>query len=302
MFEKVLVGVDGRAGGRDAIALARRLADSPATLVLANVCAGAGLVRPGVGIALADERAHAHRLLTNARLDSALSSGTIVRRDSSPGRGLHELAEHERADLLVVGSSHRASLGRVLLGDDTRAALNGAPCAVAIAPRGYSCADAQWHTIGVGHDGSPESELALDAARRLARRLEATIRVLAVVPLQPLSAGGAEPLDWTDATTRAIAAERARLAQLAGVSCDVVYGSVSEELAGFAGGVQLMVVGSRGYGPVGRLLSGSTSSYLARHSACPLLVMPRSAARGRGRSGDRSDRSMQSRRSTPCLD
>ena len=105
-----------------------------------------------------------------------------------------------------------------------------------------------------------------------------------------------------DAPTRAIAAERARLAQLAGVSCDVVYGSVSEELAGFAGGVQLMVVGSRGYGPVGRLLSGSTSSYLARHSACPLLVMPRSAARGRGRSGDRSDRSMQSRRSTPCLD
>ena len=37
MFERVLVGVDGRAGGRDAIALAQQLARSSSRLVLANV-------------------------------------------------------------------------------------------------------------------------------------------------------------------------------------------------------------------------------------------------------------------------
>jgi len=37
------------------------------------------------------------------------------------------------------------------------------------------------------------------------------------------------------------------------------------------------VVGSRSYGPVRRLLLGSTSGKLARHAACPLLVTPRAA-------------------------
>ena len=37
MFENILVGVDGRQGGRDAIALAKRLAAPDATITLAHV-------------------------------------------------------------------------------------------------------------------------------------------------------------------------------------------------------------------------------------------------------------------------
>lgn len=47
MFTKVLVGVDGEQGGRDAVALAARLADEDASTRLVNVF-GAGL-RPGKG-------------------------------------------------------------------------------------------------------------------------------------------------------------------------------------------------------------------------------------------------------------
>ena len=36
-----------------------------------------------------------------------------------------------------------------------------------------------------------------------------------------------------------------------------------------------MIVGSRGYGPVLRLVHGSTSNYLLRHARSPLLVLPR---------------------------
>ena len=57
---------------------------------------------------------------------------------NSAGRGLHESAEAQDANLIVVGSSRRGLLGRVLMGGDTRAALNGAPASVAIAPAGYS--------------------------------------------------------------------------------------------------------------------------------------------------------------------
>jgi hypothetical protein len=37
------------------------------------------------------------------------------------------------------------------------------------------------------------------------------------------------------------------------------------------------VVGSRSYGPVRRLVIGSTSDYLERHARCALLVLPRAA-------------------------
>lgn len=58
-------------------------------------------------------------------------------RASSVGRGLHELCGPIGADLLVVGASRRRAPARALLGDDTRGALDGSPCAVAIAPVGY---------------------------------------------------------------------------------------------------------------------------------------------------------------------
>ncbi|HEV3318115.1 MAG TPA: universal stress protein [Solirubrobacteraceae bacterium] len=38
------------------------------------------------------------------------------------------------------------------------------------------------------------------------------------------------------------------------------------------------MVGSRGYGPVKRLVLGSTSDYLQRHARCPLVVLPRTTA------------------------
>jgi nucleotide-binding universal stress UspA family protein len=49
----------------------------------------------------------------------------------------------------------------------------------------------------------------------------------------------------------------------------------SEELATMAEHLDLLVVGSRAYGPSGRLLSGTTSTQLARRAPCPLLVVPR---------------------------
>jgi hypothetical protein len=49
------------------------------------------------------------------------------------------------------------------------------------------------------------------------RRHHATIRVLTAVPLQSVPAGHGEPLDWTDATERAIRTERTRLESVAGV-------------------------------------------------------------------------------------
>ena len=58
----------------------------------------------------------------------------------------------------------------------------------------------------------------------------------------------------------------------------VAVGLPGEELVAFGDEVELLVVGSRGYGPVRRMMLGSTSMHLARAARCPLLVLPRPMA------------------------
>ena len=52
-------------------------------------------------------------------------------------------------------------------------------------------------------------------------------------------------------------------------------GRAPAELAQISGDVDLMVVGSRGWGPLRRVASGSTSDWLVHHAACPVVVVPR---------------------------
>jgi hypothetical protein len=58
-----------------------------------------------------------------------------------------------------VGSCHRSAIGRVVSGDDANSTLHHAPCAIAIAPRGYDRAGGTMDTIGVAYDGSLTSAL-----------------------------------------------------------------------------------------------------------------------------------------------
>ena len=181
MFGKVLVGVDGQFGGRDAIALAsshgsRRAARARARLSRAGrSTASRPRRRRGPGVCA---RARPAR----RRAQGGRSAGELRwSARTAPGRGLHELAESLGSDLLVVGSSVRGLLGRVLVGDDTRAALDGAPCAVAVAPVGYAKHANAIRRIGVGYDGCSDSVRALDVARALAQELDASLAALEVV-------------------------------------------------------------------------------------------------------------------------
>ena len=276
MFRNVIVGVDGEEGGRDAIALAKMLSEKRGTLSLAYIYHGDPHVWRGTSPPYeATEMERTRHLLRRERERAEVDAHLHCRGSASIGRGLHELAEKLGADLIVIGSCRRGLIGRVLVGDDTHSALNGAPCAVAIAPAGFAHQPAIVREIGVGYDGSPESEQALMAARELARSHGARIRALSVVSLKNVRDEKPIPADWPEAAERLVDERLNRLSELPGIEGDAVYGGPREELSRFSGEVDLLIVGSRGYGPLGRLLHGSISRYLVRHAACPLLVLAR---------------------------
>jgi len=287
MFENVLVGVDGGQNGRDAIALALRLKGPDGELTLAHV--HPGLLRathaatPGM---VDEERTSAASLLASERDAAGVDAKLVSIEALTPGRGLHEQAESQGADLLVVGSSRHGAWGRVVLGDDTRSALNGAPCAVAIASLGFAERSAPLATIGVAYDESPESVAALEVARELAASTGAgTVKALQVVTVPYVAYAGVFAPGVGDEISAMVAESNERMRQLPGVDGRAIYGLAGEELAHFGDEVDLLVVGSRGYGPLKRIVLGSTSSFLQRNAHCPLLVMPRAAVgRGEGHS------------------
>jgi nucleotide-binding universal stress UspA family protein len=278
MFKNVLVGVDGSANGRDAVALASRLADPQGKLTLANV--RIGNLRPLYAVTdalLAEEQAASEKLLEQARAEAHLDAELASIVSASPGSGLHRHAEALGADLIVVGSCARGALGRAMVGDDTRAALNGSPCAVAIAARGYAAEAAPIAKVGVGYNDSPESKAALEVARDVAASTGASVEVLEVVSIPTYAYTGLMPATIGDGVDAMLAEAAARLGHISGVHARAVYGLTGEELAAFSDEVDLLVVGSRSYGPLRRLMLGSTSDFLERHARSPLLVLPRVA-------------------------
>jgi nucleotide-binding universal stress UspA family protein len=276
MFSKVLVGVDGHFGGHDAVALARQLTAQHGKLVLAHIypLRGDPLHRDYIDYEAA-EYVHARDLLEAARDQASVQAELRWSASTSPGRGLHDLAEMLGSELLVVGSCRRGLFGRVMVGNDTRAALDGAPCAVAIAPAGYAEHSATIEKIGVGYDRSPESKRALNLARRLAGELDATVAALEVVSFPAYLIRRPAPREDTS-IEEAIGYARDRVASIDDVEPHAAYGHAPEELARWGDMLDLLVVGSRGYGPLGRLIHGSTSRALADNAHCPLLVLTRS--------------------------
>jgi len=276
MFTKLLVGVDGTPSGRDAIALASQLAGPAATLTFVHV--HPGRLRPTHAVSpslVREEQEAAQALLERERAAAGSRAALVAVEAFSPGRALHERAEQERADLIVVGSCSRGALGRTMLGDDARAALNGSPCAVAIAAAGFAEHPSGLANIGVAYNDSSESRAALALARRLAEPTSARLQAMEVITLPTYAYTGLIPAMVGDSIELSVQEADARLQQLDGVEGHAVYGLAGEELARFGDGLDLLVVGSRGYGPVKRLVLGSTTEYLERHAHCSLLVLPR---------------------------
>lgn len=284
MYRKILVGYDGSDQAKDALALGRQLADTTgAELAVASVFALSLPVRGGFTPVPNDADRELERQLEQVAESVGAAAHPV--RSTSPARGLHELAEEIEADLIVVGSSRHGGLGQTLLGNVGVALMHGCPCAVAIAPRGYSQAQPGISSIVVGYDGSPESQLALESACELARASDAPLKLVSVPepPDVTLAATGGISYGWEalkdaleEQARQRLDEARTSIADDLQVEATLVSGAPADALAEAASGSgSLLLVGSRAYGPVRRVLLGSVSRELAGSAPAPLIVHPR---------------------------
>ena len=305
MARPILVGYDPRTSDRAPVRLGfifARLTGAP--LIVASVQAGRGPRMIGItlqqdlpyGIVQADPdlmhdcapQVEEIRLLLEPygiRADCEILVGT------SAAKALHEAAEQKDAGLLVVGSSHRGARGRVLAGSTAARLLSGAPCSVAVAPHGWEREELP-RTIGVAFRDTDDGREALRGALALARHAHARLRVITVVEESIKAAlesdtgyrAGQVGKSVEDVVGEyelsARRAARSALEELDShdeveVEVESWVGEPADVLVGMSEHLDLLVCGSRGYGPVRAVLLGAASSRVVAEARCPVTVVPR---------------------------
>lgn len=283
----VLVGVDGSSQSQDAVAVGARLAAAREDeLVLVHVHPYGALrsllkddeynqlVRDVVEKALADAALHA----------PSCSVRMEIVADRSAAAGLHRLAALGDVRMIVVGSSHRGLVGRVVPGGVAQRLLSGAPCPVVVAPGGWAESPRrQLEVMACGFDASDDSRAAWREACVLGAALRWTVRVIAV---HQRIAFGSVPASmsasWISVNDQLRDELRRDLHDLIATAPDDVHaeasfleGDPAAMLNDASEALELLVVGSRGYGPLGSVLLGSVAGRLIVSAACPVMVVPR---------------------------
>jgi nucleotide-binding universal stress UspA family protein len=203
---------------------------------------------------------------------------------------LHNAAESLGAAMLVVGSTQRGPRSRVLTGSTAERLMHGAPCPVAVVPGSWEPGGGL-ETVGVAFAETPEGREALDSGLVLARRAGAKVRVLSAVKSRHFGgAAGGRPgheRSTFDAVgsdeakmAEEIRDEAARLESGVEVETDISAQDAAEFLVAASEHVDLLVCGSRGYGPRRAVLLGGVSRKVTAAARCPVIVLARGTETG----------------------
>ena len=211
----------------------------------------------------------------------------------STAAGLHAVLVRERPALAVIGSPRHGTHGSVGLGDTGERMLDAAPCPVAIAPRGYVTRDGLAR-IAVAVLPSPEGRSALAAGARLAHAAGAVLRVLMVLIDTPdmddaraIVHGLVPDADWApeedDAAgilAPAIAAAVNDVPRRPGtrppqLQTGILVGDPVDALVRASSTSDVLVLGSRAYGPPHAVLTGGVARRVLGRARCPVVLTPR---------------------------
>lgn len=269
MFSKILVGFDGTDTGHDGMALSMGLAKAFGSRVLVVYLYDEELAATSHEAA-AELGENADAILAGARegVSQVLDVEFRALPASSPAHGLHDLAVNDQADLIVLGSRRLGPRTRAALGGVSENVMRAAPCAVAVAPRGYR-SDGGFvpQSIGVGWIPTGDGDHALEVACGIARATGGSVELVTTTS----AIRGLE--DLTERARRAAAEVVAKLGAEVPVVVNARVAKAPEVLIERSGDMDLIVLGSRGYGPPRTMLLGSTSSCVVPEAHCPTMIL-----------------------------
>jgi len=272
----VMVGVDGSAAASDACSWAAWLAaKTDAHLITAS----AWLPHQAEGSpeAMAERRAAAESMLDDEWSRPARLVGVSPRPlllDGTP-EVLLEAAEHEHADLLVVGSRGAGGLAGLHVGSVAHHLAHHTvrPLAIVPAPAAHDHPG----TIVVGVDGSAGSAAAVRWCATTAAALSA--EVIAVTAFEPFLewVPDSDPRNWRRDLGRHMD-EWIEPLLLASVQVQRVIVRDIHPVAAIAdtarGQAQLIVVGTHGRGGFPGMRVGGVALQLVHHAALPVVLVP----------------------------
>ena len=170
-MSKIIVSYDGTDNDRDALALGGKLSELGGEISLAYV---RHTQQPDSAREALEEKDAEELLASGAEALGDEKTPRHVVVHASTGAGLWELAESEKAEVIVFGSDYRTAEGAVMPGTSAQRMLTGGPAAVAIAPAGYRNQDHQVKTIGVLPEDDGD-DAAFETAKGLADALGGTV-------------------------------------------------------------------------------------------------------------------------------
>lgn len=282
---RIVVGYDGGQTGEDALAFGQRWCRASGDrLTVVTVHPGPHAIGPARVDAewVAYEREEADKLLEEARalIDPDLDA-VYERVDAgSAAHGLHDLCE-SAGTLVVLGSRRASGLRRTFPGSTAQRLMQGSVPPVAIVPWGYAdTAEGSLSSVAAAYVDTPDGRVALEHAVQMAGHLSARLRIVSVVPDTRVAPAMGEPrlfgMEQRQDYRTALDAAVASVGSQVEVSGDLRDGPVVEALTELGpADADLLVCGSRGYGPVRRVLLGGVSSRVIRHARIPVVVVPR---------------------------
>jgi nucleotide-binding universal stress UspA family protein len=281
MSKPIVVALDPQRTDDAPLVLGARLAELAGAPLIVAAAYPFDPVTHGLGGAAVDDDVRSSTLRNLEARTAGLPADLLVRGGPSTARVLHELADELQASVLVIGSTHRGPVGRVAPGSTADRLLHGVSCPVAIAPQGLA-ADWTLNRVGVGYVDLRDGHGALRAAGAIGRAAGIGVHALtAVEPIDrsgsaaiaPYGAGGSD--EATSIAQRELDAAIADLPAGVHATGEVRVAHPVDALAELSAEVDLLVCGSRGYGPRMAVLLGGVTHALVRRAACPLLVVPR---------------------------
>jgi nucleotide-binding universal stress UspA family protein len=235
------------------------------------------------------ERELGERLLEDAAELHGVPLGDRRLDDGPAAERLRAIAREEQAELIVVGSRGAGTLNAAILGSVSTAVVRHAPCPIVVVPPGMTEPALVGERITCGVHGREDGPTVRTAAR-LADRLDVPLTLCHVLPsgaraaeLVPVAAGPLSSDDRYQAASHG--ALRSALRLLEDAEEDVSpgphglwlrRGDPADELLALADSTEamLLVVGSRGRGPLRSSLFGSVSRELVHRAACPVVICP----------------------------